>query len=188
MAMPAPSSADWTADMVHLLPDDDNRYEVIDGELCVTPAPSVAHQRASAALFLRLEPYARSVGLELLYAPVAVGFAARSEVQPDLVAWTAQRDGGLPDFREAGCLTLAVEILSPATARVDRHRKRALYQRQGTAEYWIVDAANRMIERWRPRDAEPEIALETMCWQPRAGHAALQIDVGALFREVHREA
>ena len=187
MGMPAPSSLDWTVEMVHALPDDGNRYEVIDGELFVTPAPSIVHQRALAVLFRLLDPYARSVGLELLFAPVAVLFSDRTEVQPDLVAWPLREDGSVPDFRIPGQPTLAVETLSPTTARVDRHRKRELYQTRRVAEYWIVDAANRLIERWRPEDTEPEVALQAMSWQPVSGFDPLAIDVAAYFREAHRE-
>lgn len=185
MAMPATPSAEWTAELVHQLPDDGNRYEVIDGELYVTPAPSIAHQRVLAGLFRILQLYAEEAGLEVLFAPVAIRFSDRREVEPDLVGWPRMAGGEVPDFRAPGSLALAIEVLSPTTARVDRHRKRALYQQQQVSEYWIVDAANRLIERWRPVDVEPEVALEYMEWQPRADVAPLHIDLARLFDEVH---
>jgi Uma2 family endonuclease len=178
---------EWTVEMVHALPDDGNRYEVIDGELFVNPAPSVGHQRALGVMYLLLAPYAESVGLELLFAPVAILFSPRTEVQPDLVAWPRLDDGSVPDFREAGQLTLAVEALSPTTARADRHKKRQLFQKYRVAEYWIVDAANRLIERWRPQDAEPDVVLQAMSWQPVDDFEPLQIDVAAYFRKVYGE-
>ena len=186
MGMPA-SHTDWTVDMVHALPDDGNRYEVIDGELLVTPAPTLPHQRASAKLYLLLASYAESVGLELLYAPFAVTFSVRREVQPDLAAWPIPYHQSTPSFVELGSLALAVEILSPSTARTDRHKKRHLYQSQGVAEYWIVDVANRLIERWRPNDDEPEVLLASLVWKPNADHDAMAIDLVAYFRAVHGE-
>ena len=68
MGMPAPIHSDWTVEMAHALPDDSNRYEVIDGELFVTPAPAYIHQEAVAALFILLREYAESVGLWLAFA------------------------------------------------------------------------------------------------------------------------
>ena len=59
MAMPA-QPTEWAVDMVRALPDDSNRYEVIDGELFVTPAPSIAHQRAVIELALLVAPYVRA--------------------------------------------------------------------------------------------------------------------------------
>ena len=184
MVMPA---TQWTLEMLHALPDDGNRYELIDGELFVTPSPTEEHQHASAELHLLLAPYAKAVGLVVLYAPFDIRFSQQREVQPDLVAWPLQHDRKAPSFLEPARLTLVVEILSPSTARVDRHRKRMVYQSHEVSEYWIVDAANRVIERWRPNDAEPGVFLESMLWQPMAGVEPLQIDVAAYFREVHGE-
>ena len=74
--------------MLHALPDDGNRYELIDGELLVSPAPSWTHQRVLARLFERLAPYARAAGhCEVLFAPGAVQFNERRELQPDLTGW-----------------------------------------------------------------------------------------------------
>jgi Uma2 family endonuclease len=113
--------------MVHVLPDDGNRYELIDGELLVSPAPSIPHQRALIELVGLLRPYARDAGIELLLAPVAILFSPRREVQRNLVGWELQSDRSVPDFREPGNLWLAVETTSPSTVRTDRHRKRVLY-------------------------------------------------------------
>jgi Uma2 family endonuclease len=187
MGMPAPSSVEWTVEMVHALPDDGNRYEVIDGELLVSPAPSMLHQRALAKLHLLLASHAESVGLELLFAPFAITFGPKTEVQPDLVAFGLNDDGSAPDFREPGRLTLAVEVLSPSTARVDQYKKRPLFQRYRVHEYWIVDVGNRLIARWRPDDEEPEVVIDAMSWQPIRGLEPLPLDVVAYFRDVYRE-
>src|SRR5512138_1789239 len=80
MAMPAPHTQ-WTADMVRALPDDGNRYEVVDGELFVTPAPSLIHQRAVLELALLLAPYLREHRLgSVIIAPADVVFGPRNVV------------------------------------------------------------------------------------------------------------
>jgi Uma2 family endonuclease len=85
-------------------------------------------------------------------------------------------------------LTLAVEVLSPRTARVDQYRKRPLFQRFRVHEYWIVDIGNRLIARWRPDDEEPDVLLDAMTWQPVSDMEPLPLDVTAYFRDVYREA
>lgn len=83
-----------------------------------------------------------------------------------------------------GRLLLVVEIPSPGTARADRLVKRRLYQRQGVPEYWIVDVAARLVERWRPEDERPEILTEHLEWQPAPVREALRVDLAAYFGEV----
>lgn len=77
-----------------------------------------------------------------------------------------------------------MEVLSPGTARVDRVVKRALYQQEGVPEYWIVDVASRLIERWTPNDDRPEILAERLSWQPDAAHAPLELDLQGFFQAV----
>jgi Uma2 family endonuclease len=175
----------WTAEMVRALPDDGNRYEVIDGELFVTPAPTWEHQAASSKLFLRLATYlaAHTIG-EVMYAPADVTFDEERMVEPDLFV-VPLVEGRVPrTWEEVGRLLLAVEVLSPTTGRADRQAKRRLYQRQRVPEYWIVDVDARLIERWRPEDERPEILTEQLVWQPDAAHAPLEIDIPAYFTEV----
>ncbi|HET7585637.1 MAG TPA: Uma2 family endonuclease [Gemmatimonadaceae bacterium] len=175
----------WTADMVRSLPDDGNRYEVVDGALLVTPAPTWSHQDAVVELAVRLREYLRATGAgHVIIAPADVQFAPNTLVQPDLFV-VPLRAGLKPhNWAEAGRLLLAVEILSPSTARADRHVKRRLYQREEVPEYWIVDVDARLIERWRAADERPEIVSERLRWQPDSGHAALEIDLATYFAEV----
>ncbi|HRQ78507.1 MAG TPA: Uma2 family endonuclease [Gemmatimonadaceae bacterium] len=183
MAMPALEHRDWTAADVRELPDDGNRYECIDGELLVTPAPRGRHQAALSELFRRLDAYVTPRGLgELLWSPADIELAPDSLVQPDL--FVARLRPGVSRFRdwtEIVGLELAIEVLSPSTARYDRMVKRKFYQRASVSEYWIVDLDARLIERWRPQDERPEIAHETMRWQPGAAAEALELDVAGYF-------
>ncbi len=192
MAMPAPpplspdtSRLDWTVEELAQLSDDGNRYEILDGELLVTPAPSVSHQRASRELVRHLLAYLDGKGLELFYAPTAVRQGERTELEPDVLVLPARAETSDRFAGELGQLVLVVEIASPSTARVDRYRKRAAYQRHGVPEYWIVDPAARFVERWRPADTEPEILVETLAWQPVADRAPLSVDLVRYFEMVH---
>lgn len=167
--MPQPL-ADWTAARVLELPDDGNRYEVVDGELLVTPAPSLAHQAAIQALYERIKPYvhAHRIGRVLL-SPADIELDPRTLVQPDLVV-APPVAGRLPrSWAEIGTLLLAVEVRSPATARADRQVKRRRYQRHGVPEYWVVDLDARLVERWRPSDDRPEILTDRLEWRPAGG-------------------
>lgn len=182
------SRTDWTADMLTELPDDGRRYEVIDGVLFVTPSPADIHQYAVGELHALLLPYAKRVGVNLLLAPSDVRFSKRRQVQPDLLATPRMPDGRRPQrFSDVGLLLLAVEVLSPATLRSDRHDKRMLYQDESVADYWIVDPSSRAFEHWTPEATEPHVRTITLVWQPVLTHEPLVIDVVEYFRSVWGE-
>jgi Uma2 family endonuclease len=183
MSMPR-IATDWTAERVRALPDDGKRYEVVDGELLVTPSPRTPHQRALAELHLRLAPYVRDSGIgEVFFSPSDVEFDSRTLVQPDLFVVPLNEGRRLRDWSEIQRLLLAVEILSPSTARYDRLTKRRAYQRHGV-EYWIIDIDARVVERWRPEDVRPEILAERLEWQPDATHPTWVLDLESYFSAV----
>ena len=183
MSMPATSS--WTVEMVHALPDDGNRYEVVDGELFVTPSPSRPHQGAAFQIARLLADYTDATGVgNVVMAPADVIYDARTMVEPDVFVVPLVDGRWARSAEEEGPLLLVVEVLSRTTARRDRMVKRALYQRQGIPEYWIVDTDQRAIERWRPLDDEPEILTATLEWRPDAAHEPLVIELSAFFRRV----
>jgi Uma2 family endonuclease len=184
MGMPARETM-WTAEMARALPDDGKRYEVLDGELFVTPAPSGDHQFALKALYNRLEPYvqAHAIGV-LLWSPADIEFSPYRLVQPDLFV-APFVDGRRPrKWRDIHSLVLAIEALSPTTAHADRHRKRRIYMEEAVEEYWIVDSDARLIERWRKGDARPEMLAESLEWQPRPDIPRFSLDVAGFFAEV----
>ena len=189
MAMPAPSQLEWTAEMARALPEDGNRYEVIDGELLVTPAPSQRHQRAMELLYLALAPYARGSHLmHAHFAPCEIEFSPARAVQPDLFV-VRLMDGKMPADAELGrAVLLVVEGLSPTTARYDRRKKRPMFQSEGVPDFCIVDIDARVIERWRPEDVRPEIVTDVLTWQPFSEYSPLVVDVNAYFAEVWEEA
>jgi Uma2 family endonuclease len=185
--MPATQGSEWTVEMVHALPDDGNRYEVIEGELLVSPAPSLLHQAAVLHLAMRLLDYAKGAGFTVVVSPAAVTWWHRTEVQPDVFAIPLVNGRPAIRFEDVGVLTLAVEVLSPSTMRVDRFVKRREYQTRGVPEYWIVDPLGRSVERWRPGDEEPDILFDSIAWQPNPDVAPLTINLAAYFRAVHDE-
>jgi len=131
------------------LPDDGRRYEIHEGELSATPAPNPQHQRLSRDLFLVLHAHVVARGLgEVLYAPLDVILSDTSIVQPDIVYLPTERLGAISRRGIEGPPTLAVEIVSPSTATIDRQTKRRLYARHGVPFYWLVDPDRRTIEAW----------------------------------------
>jgi len=148
--MPSPTRL-YTVDDVRAMPDDGNRYEIIDGELFVTPAPGTRHQRTLGRLYLLLGNYVSRHGLgELYFAPVDVVLGRLTLVEPDMLFIHRSRSDVITEREVIAAPDLAVEILSPSTARTDRGRKRALYQERGVTEYWIVDCEQEQVEVWRP--------------------------------------
>lgn len=187
MGMPQPATR-WTADQVRALPDDGNRYEVVDGKLLVTPAPGWPHQRAVREFLGLLDQHARALAIgEALASPADIELDRYGMVQPDVFV-EGLVDGRLPQHWNAGApLLLVVEVLSPSTARADRTTKRRRYQRAGIPEYWIVDLDARVVERWRPGDERPEVLGEAIAWQPVPGANPLTIALAPLFARVHGE-
>ena len=186
MGMPA-EATEWTAEMARALPDDGKRYEVLDGELFVTPAPSTPHQRALRLLYDVLAPYVdrHAIG-ELFWSPADIEFSPRRLVQPDLFVVRLQEGKPLRAGRDVNGLVLAVEVLSPTTARADRHKKRRIHMEEAVDEYWIVDLDARVIERWRTGEGRPEVLAEVLHWHPRTDIEPLVIELVGYFAGVHQ--
>ncbi|MCL4212715.1 MAG: Uma2 family endonuclease [Gemmatimonadales bacterium] len=184
MGMPAVQN-DWTVEKALALPEDGKRYEVLDGELFVTPSPTYGHQSAIRTLCRRIEDHVNAHRLGWVqFSPADIVFSARRLLQPDLFVIPWRAEGEPTSWAEVTELLLAIEVVSPSTARADRHRKRLIYQDQGVPEYWIVDLDARLVERWRPEDTRAEVLAETLEWQPRTGLEPLRIDLPAFFSEV----
>jgi Uma2 family endonuclease len=188
MGMPAQHS-DWTADMAIALPYDGKRYEVLDGELVVTPAPSWVHQTAVEELHVLLRPYVAEHRLGWVkLSPADIVLSPRRLVQPDVFVVPRGEAGRPSAWSDVRSLLLAIEVLSPRTAYIDRHRKRRMYQEFGVPEYWIVDAEACHVERWRPEGSAPEIVREALVWAPSAGVPPLTIDLSVFFATVNDDA
>ena len=144
----------WTYSDLVALPDDQLRHELIDGEHFVSPSPATAHQEISKRLFRALDAHVERHRLgEVLYAPFDIKLSAWTVLVPDLVFFTAARFADVVNEKHAvAAPDLVVEILSPGTRRRDLGRKRAVYDREGVGEYWIVDPdAHTITVLRRPR-------------------------------------
>ncbi len=182
MAMPS-TAGKWTREMVLALPDDGNRYELFDGELLLTPAPTGLHQVALMRLFTSVAPFveAHRLGV-MLWSPADLHLGGDQLSQPDLFVVPY-----LPHDRNWGGFPnpiLVIEVLSPSTARFDRIVKRRRFQRAGIAEYSVGDLDARAAERWRPTDERPEILDDRLAWLPEAAAEPLEIDLPQFFTEV----
>ena len=169
---------------VQTMPDDGNRYEAIDGEMYLTPAPSVRHQLVSMKLADALLQLLVHSGHGLLVsAPVGVEFLETAEgVQPDLVFISTARLNIAREDSVQGAPDLVIEILSPRTARRDRTIKLQLYRRQRVAEYWIVDMDVKQIEVWRLAHGATEAERYTDSVPVRLGRQTIgSIELAKVF-------
>jgi len=129
------------------LPDDGKRYEIMEGELYVTPSPSRRHQEFAGNLLVVLKPFVEAHRLGVVYiAPFDVILEETSVVVPDLLFVGRERVGIVTDRGVRGAPDLIVEILSPGTARRDRVEKAKLYARHGVGHYWLADPDARILE------------------------------------------
>lgn len=190
MVMPAVERR-WTVREVRQLiaesPLATPRYELVDGELLVTPSPNWVHQTAVSLILLDLQQYLtmQPVG-RAATSPFDVELAPESLVQPDVFVVPVHEARRLLTEMPARELLLAVEVLSPSSGRHDRVKKRPHYQRH-VPEYWIIDLDARLIERWRPGDDRPEIMAEALEWNPAGSTAPLTLDVVRYFAGVFDE-
>ena len=171
-----------TEDDFWLLPDNQNRYEIIGGELFVAPPPTVDHQNASQ--YLSVAMY-HAVDVKrtgwVRAAPIGVRLSPEDIVQPDLIVMSSERSARPTGKLIADRPDLVVEILSPSNRRHDLVKKRAQYRTFGIPEYWIVDPSARSVEvfvlvegEYVSTPHEHEFAVSQM-------FPAIEIDVEHLF-------
>jgi Uma2 family endonuclease len=175
---------DWTVEMLDELPDDGNRYELIDGELFVTPAPSDVHQLVVSAIERRLWSYLRPSRIARSFqspADVRRDDRRRNRVQPDVfvVRLTEGRRPAYP-FQLADLL-LVVEVESPSNVAYDYQTKRRLYLASGIPEYWIVNADARTVARWRGTADDADLLTTRLEWHPAGMSDPLIIGIPEFF-------
>ena len=125
---------------------DDTRYELLDGELVVVPAPKEIHQRLDMDIGTPLDVFVKAGNLGRVYsAPFDIVFSDTEVVQPDLIFVSNECIHIITEDNIRGAPDLVIEILSPSTAGRDRTFKRTLYERHGVQEYWMVDPSARNI-------------------------------------------
>lgn len=140
------------------------RYELLDGELIVTPAPSTRHQRAATAIAAALWVHTREHGGVALAAPTDVWFSDETVVEPDVVAVAAVHLDQVESHRIVGPPDLVVEVSSPSTRRTDLIHKRRRYERENVPEFWFVDLDADQVHVYRLDDdgryGPPHVVLD----------------------------
>ena len=176
----------WSVEDVWALPDDGNRYETVDGELLVSPAPRWFHQTAAGALHAELRAWLRSTGKGVgvaLIAPADVILDAYTLVQPDVFVAPPVSRAVMRGKETAPDPLLVIEVLSPGTARNDRLKKRPRFQRAGI-ECWLVDIDSQLVERWAPDADRPEICVEAVTWEPAGAAEPFHLALAPLWEEI----
>jgi len=128
-------------------------YQLIEGELIMTPAPSPEHQAISANLFRRLVDFVdqKAPGI-VLYSPLDVYLDNENAFQPDIIFISKARLTIIKEDGIYGPPDLAIEVLSPSTAHYDLKEKFRVYERTGVREYWIVDPGTKSVEIYTNKD------------------------------------
>lgn len=183
MGMPA-TVPYYTVDEVLAFPEDGNRYELVFGELLVSPAPRLRHQRIANRLGQVLYPYCERESLgEVFVLPADLSWGRQDVLtQPDVFVLPPEYRSGA-EWVDVRHVPLVAEVLSPSTARYDRFSKRLAYREVGIPVYWILDADQRLAEVWTPDAQFPMIKRETLTWHPTTASAPLVIDLAALFAD-----
>jgi Uma2 family endonuclease len=183
--MPA-THTDWTVEMLDALPDDGQRYELIDGVLFVTPAPRLIHQLVAGQIHICLKQYLRgsSIGRAVISpSDVRRGDRKRNRVQPDVFV-VRLADARWPPYPfDLSDLLLAVEVPSPSDPAYDYQTKRELYLSNGVPEYWVLNADARNVSRWRGAADPGEVLSARLEWNPAGMPEPLVIDLPAFFED-----
>ena len=190
--MPALRNRPWTVEQLDELIERREgytpRYELADGELLVTPSPSHRHQLIAFELAVLLRSYVieHRIG-DVRLGPGAVRLDPASYFEPDVYVVPAvngrRQASAIPVTR----LLLAIEVLSPSSARHDRITKRRYFQKHGGPDYWVVDGEACAFECWRPGDERAMLVDDALTWRPQGTSTSLQLDITAFFDAVADE-
>jgi len=180
--MGMPATTYYSAADLLGMPDDGNKYEVVHGELLVSPSPRMRHQAIVFRLVELLGGYLRRHPVGMGYPGGDVHWGSDSLVIPDLLVVdleSVRRD----EWSKINLPLLVVEVLSPSSTRQDRFTKRRLYQEMAIPRYWLVDGVSRVVEVWTPDATFPMVEHERATWHPEGSPEPLTIELAELFGE-----
>ena len=142
-----PPQGSWTYEDYAALPDDGNRYEIVNGVLIMTPAPSPEHQDIVGEIFSALRTHIKLAGQGRVFTgPIDVDLGPKNVYQPDLVVVLNTHLDRVAEKKIIGAPDLVVEVASPSTAAYDRLTKYEKYAHAGIREYWLVKPTSRSVE------------------------------------------
>jgi Uma2 family endonuclease len=174
MAIKAPH---YTIDDIDRMPEDGNRYELLDGMLLVTPSPSLDHQRVATSMAGRLLAELGASGI--VVAPGASERGTDTQLQPDILVFSAAFDRA-KTWREISGAWLAIEVLSPSSKVYDREFKRDAYFTLGVREVWIVDLNAKLVEVSRAPGTHAVIR-DVVRWNVPDTDRVISIDLAEMF-------
>lgn len=171
----------WTRADLARMPDDGNRYEVLDGELFVTPQAAYDHQRAATVILIKLGEYLRVVPIAEVVGPGAVIWDD-NELQPDIQVIPGNHESRRgAKWEELPTPLLVVEVLSPSTRQRDLLKKRDAYLSLRIPTYWIVDSERQSVLVWSSTSSEPLSVADVLRWSPTSTDPPLEIPLDAIF-------
>ncbi len=145
--VPGPKQGQWTYADYTTIPEDGQRYEIVNGVLYMAPSPSLGHQGIAGEIFAYLRNFVQMTGLGRVFvAPADVELSYKTVVQPDVFVVLNEHLGRMAGSRLIGAPDLVVEVASPSTARHDLREKQDAYTRAGVSEYWIVTPGEQVVE------------------------------------------
>ncbi len=153
--VPGPPQGSWTYEDYATLPDDGQRYEIVNGVLVMAPAPTPEHQSIAVRIAYYMFPHVDLAGIgRLLPSPIDVELGPKQVFQPDVVVILNAHLDRIAAKRIIGAPDLVVEVVSPSSGVMDRIAKYAVYAHAGVPEYWIVKPESRTVEVFVLEDGE----------------------------------
>jgi Uma2 family endonuclease len=180
----ATSPTGWTYEDYARLPDDGNKYEVLDGKVLVSPAPGTRHQRTAIEVFVRLREYVLEHRLGEMVWDQDLLFMSGQFLRPDMLFVPSSERHRLVERGMEGVPGLVVEVVSPSSNRTDKVTKPARYADFGVPQYWAVDPGKLAVLIWdfEGGATEPRIEPERVTWHPETEVPALELEVPPLFK------
>lgn len=186
MSRPLGTTGEWTYSEYARLPDDGNRYEVIDGEVQVTPAPTPHHQMIVRRLLVQLAEYFEGRDLAIVLQDVDLLFQTGQFLRPDLLVVASDAKESITDRGVEAPPLLVAEVQSPSSRSIDRVLKPRRYLEFGVPCYWVLDPVDAALWVWDTGTGPEAPRRETgsFNWSPRPGVPALELDIAALLAPI----
>ena len=132
----------------------DELIQLIDGEVVISVPPIPKHQFVVSEVLYLLMTYAKEHGGKAVASPIEVYLDEENIFEPDVLYIKPDSACKVEEKRLVGAPNLVVEVLSPSTAKFDRHKKYQAYEKHGVEEYWIIDPVHETLEIWTGQNAK----------------------------------